>query len=96
MRRIGDRLALEPDCNLADGMVLRREKLVHVWGMADFGQTLELEMQGQAASTVANTAGEAFVADGQSNMELRMRYDRDVESIPPPAQPHISLHCPLS
>ena len=50
-------MALKLDRIFADGMVLQREKPVRVWGTADPSQTVELEVQGQAASTVADAEG---------------------------------------
>ncbi len=50
-------MALKLDRIFADGMVLQREKSVRVWGTADPGKMVELEMQGQAMSTVADAEG---------------------------------------
>lgn len=50
-------MALKLNRIFANGMILQREKPVHVWGAAAPGQTVELEVQGQTASTVTDAEG---------------------------------------
>ncbi len=50
-------MTLTLDRIFADGMVLQREKPVRVWGTADSGQRVEVQIQDQAATTVTDTDG---------------------------------------
>ena len=101
----------------ANGMVLQRELPVRVWGTAEPGATVNVHIQEQDSSAVADergnwtcmlaplhaaesqtlevragsecitladmAIGEVFVAAGQSNMEVWMRYDQDVGELRP-------------
>ena len=50
-------MALELDRIFADGMILQREKPVTVWGAADPGLAVQVEVQGRSASAVTDEDG---------------------------------------
>lgn len=120
----------QPDAIFMSGMVLQREKPIHVWGTAPAGSVVSVTLGHQGGfapvrsdntfsvqippmeaaedllltitCTAEDTApyefypvhvGDVWLAGGQSNMELFLKYDRDFDDVETSEKnPHIHMY----